>query len=163
MNRRFTQRGLADHFEKLAALATGKEEIVLGAMAETTVKHQRAIMGDVTRLETLKPATQAERIRLNYTPNDPLVRSGKLRASISAAVMPGMSIAGSTSDLMPFHEFGEGHNPPRPDISMGTVDAEAENLIIAGEGAIAIASGDDRGLVALAAKAHAEAGEGAAV
>lgn len=63
----------------------------------------------------LAESTQEERERLGWTPNDPLLRSGELRESIThETVHDNMEVVGSTSEIMVYQEFGTKTIPPRP-------------------------------------------------
>ena len=62
----------------------------------------------------LAEATQADRARQGYTENDPLLRSGKLRDSISSEVEDMVLVVGSTDVNMVYQELGTEKIPPRP-------------------------------------------------
>lgn len=62
----------------------------------------------------LAESTQEERVRLGFTANDPLQRTDELRDSISHEASAQEAVVGSTSDIMPYHEFGTDRIPPRP-------------------------------------------------
>jgi phage protein, HK97 gp10 family len=62
----------------------------------------------------LAESTKDERLRQGYTENDPLLRSGELRDSITHKT-DGLEVTiGSTDDRMPYQEFGTKTIPPRP-------------------------------------------------
>jgi len=75
-------------------------------------KYQGAI-GGFAKWEDLADATIDDRVRNGYTPNDPLLRSGELRDSISHETRALEAVIGSNSDLMVFHELGTEKMPPR--------------------------------------------------
>lgn len=62
----------------------------------------------------LAESTQEARSRAGFTPNDPLLVTGKLRDSIHHETNGLEAVIGSTSDIMPYHEFGTASIPPRP-------------------------------------------------
>lgn len=62
----------------------------------------------------LAEATKADRVRKGYTPDDPLLRSGKLRGSVSHEVSWLEAVIGSDSDVMVYQELGTSKIPPRP-------------------------------------------------
>ncbi|MEI9982617.1 MAG: hypothetical protein WDN69_05045 [Aliidongia sp.] len=63
----------------------------------------------------LADSTKAERVRLGFTENDPLRRSGELAESISYRVDGTRSVAvGSPMDEMVYSELGTVTEPPRP-------------------------------------------------
>lgn len=61
----------------------------------------------------LKPATQAQRVRLGFPANEPLLRTGELRDSISHAVEGDVGYVFSTSRIAVYQELGTAHIPPR--------------------------------------------------
>lgn len=62
----------------------------------------------------LAESTQAERERLGYTPNDPLLRRGDLRDSIERQVGNLEAVIGSKSEIAAYQEFGTDRIPARP-------------------------------------------------
>ena len=131
MNRSFeTIDALADFLEEKAiqqieamneAAETGSEMLFEGAFS---------LYGNDPPLATLAPYTQAERVRLGYTPNNPLLRTGgllrsKVRRAHTPAVQEGnkhvaTAAVGSPEKINLFHEMGSVNvrfhtrNPPRP-------------------------------------------------
>lgn len=62
----------------------------------------------------LADSTKEDRLKKGYTENDPLLRSGDLRNSISHQTKELTAQIGSTSDIMIYQEFGTTFIPPRP-------------------------------------------------
>jgi len=62
----------------------------------------------------LKDATQEQRQREGYSPNDPLYRSGELMESIEFSVVTNSVFVGSKNPIMAYQELGTNHIPPRP-------------------------------------------------
>jgi len=63
----------------------------------------------------LADSTKKERSRLGFTENDPLLRTGELRDSISHETDGHLTaIIGSTSDIAVYQELGTDKIPPRP-------------------------------------------------
>jgi HK97 gp10 family phage protein len=62
----------------------------------------------------LADSTEAEKARLGYEPNAPLLRTGEMRESIGYQVEGLEAAIGSTDPKMVFHEFGTVKMPPRP-------------------------------------------------
>ncbi|CAN7329508.1 hypothetical protein LJR084_001925 [Variovorax sp. LjRoot84] len=62
----------------------------------------------------LAPATVDDRIRLGFTPDDPLLRSGTLRDSIKVTAVGSEAAVGSTDPVMLYQEQGTSNIPPRP-------------------------------------------------
>jgi HK97 gp10 family phage protein len=62
----------------------------------------------------LAESTVEDRVRKGYTPNDPELRSGALRESISREVSGREAVVGSDSEVMVYQEMGTSKMPPRP-------------------------------------------------
>ncbi len=62
----------------------------------------------------LAESTKADRVAKGFTENDPLLRSGELRDSITHEVDGMEAVIGSTSDIMLWQEVGTIRIPPRP-------------------------------------------------
>ena len=63
----------------------------------------------------LADATKAERERLGFTPDDPLLRDGELiRDSIKHEVAGADAVIGSPEEVAAYQEFGTNKIPPRP-------------------------------------------------
>jgi hypothetical protein len=61
----------------------------------------------------LADSTQAERVSLGFSPDDPLLRKGDLRDSVSHQVHGTEAVVGSDSDVMVWQELGTDRIPPR--------------------------------------------------
>jgi HK97 gp10 family phage protein len=87
-------------------------------MVEKTAKAEigtyQPEVGPFQAWEPLAESTIEDRIRQGFTPDDPLLRSGELRASISHQVAPGEAVIGSTSKIAAYQELGTSTIPPRP-------------------------------------------------
>ena len=75
--------------------------------------YQKAV-GPFPEWEDLAQSTQEERERLGYPADEPLLRTGDLRDSISHEVHNLDATIGSTSEIAEYHEFGTSRMPPRP-------------------------------------------------
>jgi len=70
--------------------------------------------------EDLSDATKKDRVRKGFTENDPLLRDGTLRESVSFVVAGNHAEVGSTSEIMVYQENGTRKTgwgkgiPPRP-------------------------------------------------
>jgi phage gpG-like protein len=62
----------------------------------------------------LADATVEDRIAQGYSANEPLLREGSLRSSISHEVKGLEAVIGSTSDIAVYQELGTEKIPPRP-------------------------------------------------
>lgn len=85
----------------------------------------------------LKLTTIAERIRLGYTPNDPLLRDGTLRASIVRETHGLEAVIGSKMPIAAYQEFGTSRIPPRPFIGPAALENRDEILRLAGRAMMA--------------------------
>jgi phage gpG-like protein len=131
-------RELVHVFEQAAV----QHEVALGALtaASARVLHEkvRHVFGDETKLAELADATQEERVRLGYSPNDPLLRDGRmLRDSIEEAHSHDTAGVGSAEPVMVAHEYGyynvraQRNVPARPvfHIAMDESAPEIEEMI----------------------------------
>ncbi|CAJ0705821.1 HK97 gp10 family phage protein [Ralstonia holmesii] len=62
----------------------------------------------------LAESTKEDRVRKGFTENDPLLRTGDLRDSISHETHGLEAAIGSTSDIAVYQELGTDKIPPRP-------------------------------------------------
>jgi hypothetical protein len=76
----------------------------------------------------LAVSTKADRVASGFTANDPLLRTGKLRASISHQVGGLDAVIGSDSEIMVYQELGTEHIPPRA--VLGPAAIRNKNLIV---------------------------------
>lgn len=114
------------------ALDAAAKSIEAEAKAEIGT-YQRSNMGPYEPWAELKDATKAERERLGFTPNDPLLRTGGLRDSISREVHGLEAAVGSTSDVMVYQEMGTRTIPPRPVLGLAASRKTEDVLRIVGE------------------------------
>lgn len=105
-------REVAIHTAANAALERVAKRIEATAKSEFGV--YQAAVGPFDAWPELAESTQEERVRLGFTENDPLLRSGGLRNSISHRVADLEAEIGSDEDVMVYQEFGTEHIPPRP-------------------------------------------------
>ncbi len=87
---------------------------ILQKEAKAEFGHYQAAEGPFASWAPLTDETMAEREHLGFTPNDPLLRTGDLRNSIQRETSDWEGVVGSTSEIMPYHEFGTTKIPPRP-------------------------------------------------
>lgn len=80
-------------------------------------KYIREAQGPFKAWAELAPSTKADRVRQGYTPNDPLLRSGKLRDSVKTEVKSGVfehvAVIGTNDERMVWLELGTKNIPPR--------------------------------------------------
>lgn len=90
----------------------------IGAHIEKVAKaefgeYQNAV-GPFQAWAELAEATKDDRVAQGYTENDPLLRSGELRDSISHEASPLEAVIGSPDQVMVHQEFGTSKMPARP-------------------------------------------------
>jgi hypothetical protein len=118
---------------ELAATSATTEHLGETLMAQAVKRHIQETYGDASKLQDLAESTQAERVRLGYTPNDPLVRTGELlRDSIKIEYDSLGFRVGSEEPVAEYQEFGTARIPPRPAIAIGSAAALPEVEAIAG-------------------------------
>jgi len=91
------------------ALAEAGEIVKLDAQAR--IGHYQA------GWQQLAESTQAERVRLGYSANDPLLRSGELRDAVAVRVeenVVAVGVGGDMAVIARAQEYGTAHIPPRP-------------------------------------------------
>jgi hypothetical protein len=97
---------------------TAKEEIG---------KYQKGV-GPFAAWAQLAEATVDDRVAHGFSPDEPLLRTGELRDSISRRVHGLEAEVGSTSDIMVYQELGTANAahpiPPRPVLGPAAVRAE---------------------------------------
>ena len=76
-------------------------------------KYQKEI-GPFNAWEELAESTKEDRVSKGFTENDPLLRTGQLRDSISHKTHGLEAHIGSTSEIMVWQELGTPKIPPRP-------------------------------------------------
>src|ERR1700733_4246166 len=92
-------------------------EVALETACKMIVAEAKSAIGTYTfEWPQLAESTQAERAREGYPANEPLLRTGEMRDSISYTIdKPGEeATVGSTSEIALWQELGTGKIPPRP-------------------------------------------------
>lgn len=108
------------HLATLAAAETlalhhalKKCAVAIEATAISEIGHYQGEVGQFAAWAPLAASTQAERVAAGFTPNDPLLRTGALRDSISHQIDTLDAVIGSTSEIMVYQELGTANIPPR--------------------------------------------------
>jgi HK97 gp10 family phage protein len=99
---------------KAAHHALDRAAAVIEADAKGQIGTYQQQAGPFNAWPELAESTQKDRERKGFTPNDPLLRSGELRDSISREISDDEAAVGSTSDVMVYQELGTPTIPPRP-------------------------------------------------
>ncbi|HEV2700470.1 MAG TPA: hypothetical protein VGV09_02480, partial [Steroidobacteraceae bacterium] len=90
----------------------------VGKRIEATAKKEigtyQPEVGQFPAWAPLAESTMADRVAQGFPADEPLLRTGELRDSISHEVRGHEVAIGSTSDVMVFQELGTSRIPPRP-------------------------------------------------
>lgn len=103
-----------------ASIATGLEAgfRVIVKEIEETAKEEIGVYqpayGPFDAWAPLAESTKADRVRLGYSEDEPLLRSGELRDSIQSEVVGLAAIVGTKSEIGLLQEVGTSYLPPRP-------------------------------------------------
>lgn len=119
MATRVTWREFAEELDAMAVRLAEAPFRAAAITAPVLADAVKEIFGHDPPLQTLADATQTERVRIGFTPNDPLVRTGELRDSVEHDTDGTIAGVGSSNFLAPIHEFGTAHIPPRPAFKLG--------------------------------------------
>lgn len=111
----------ATHLAKLAATGPEVTHHMVKAGAEEIAKTAQGEIGFYqTDIEPypdwalLADSTEAEKARLGYEPDAPLLRTGEMKKSIRADAERNEAVVGSNDEILKYHEFGTDRMPPRP-------------------------------------------------
>jgi HK97 gp10 family phage protein len=111
----------AAHLTKLAAtghevthhmVKAGAEEIEKTAQGE--IGFYQTDIAPYPDWALLADSTEAEKARLGFEPDAPLLRTGEMKKSIHASVEGNEAVVGSNDGILKYHEFGTDRMPPRP-------------------------------------------------
>lgn len=112
--------------------------------AKDQIGHYAPEIAPFPEWEQLAESTQAERERLGFPANEPLLRTGELRDSISHEAH-GLEVAvGSTSDIMVYQELGTPRIPARADLGGAMWGSRPEIEKILGHAAMVGIAGGQR-------------------
>lgn len=87
--------------------------VAIEATAKGEIGHYQGEALPFAAWDELKDGTKADRVAHGFTENDPLLRTGALRDSISRQIDGLTAVIGSTSDIMVYQELGTSRIPPR--------------------------------------------------
>jgi len=104
--------------------------------AKAEIGDYQPAVGPFPAWAPLADATKRERVRLGFTEDDPLLRSGAMRDSISHAVAGTDAVIGSTSDVAVYQEMGTDKIPPRPFLGPAALHNEEAIQRILGRAAV---------------------------
>lgn len=127
-------RGLeqfAKFLERQAVESVAATEAAAVAVTDVLYENAHKTFGDVSKLESLAPATQEERARLGYSENEPLLRDGSLlRDNVEKEHGPVTGGIGSAEMVQLYHELGYVNArtgtsvPPRPVFKIALDESE---------------------------------------
>ncbi len=96
------------------------ERAALSVAAGNLARQAKGYIGDYQPAVPPFPAwpplagsTVEDRVARGYTPNDPLLRQGDLRRSVTGVVRGRSAVVGSTSPIAPWQELGTSTTPAR--------------------------------------------------
>jgi phage gpG-like protein len=114
-------------------------EIVLQESKDEIGTYQGAA-GTTAAWESLAPSTQEERSRLGYTADEPLLREGNLRDSLTSEIEGDTAYIGSNSEVAKYQELGTAKIPPRSFL-VGAAYRKEQDVVNEFGGAVSIAIG----------------------
>lgn len=100
--------------EQASQLGLEKAAKLIERDAKRQIGHYQPAVGPFPRWAPLADATEAEKARLGYPADAPLLRKGDLRNSIQHEVSGHEAVIGSKADIAAYQEFGTPAIPPRP-------------------------------------------------
>lgn len=101
--------------------------------AKAEIGTYQPAVGPFAAWPELADSTKEDRASKGYPENEPLLRTGDLRDSISHEVHGLEAIIGSTEDVALYHELGTQHIPPRPFLGTAALFKEKEIVKLIGE------------------------------
>lgn len=104
--------------------------------AKSEIGHYQDAVGPFPAWADLADSTEAEKSRLGYPVDAPLLRTGELRESITHETHGFVAIIGSKSKIMEYQEFGTKNIPPRPVIGPAAVRNQENIQKIVGAAAV---------------------------
>lgn len=124
------------HLAEVSALAP---DVAIGRVAKNGYDKALAIYGDSSKLASLAPFTQEERISLGFTPNEPLKRTGTLRSELEFEHRGSEAGYGSSDPVQLYHELGYMNArtgtmvEPRPVLRISVTETIVDNWIVVRE------------------------------
>jgi HK97 gp10 family phage protein len=142
--------GLAAHFERLAAEAGAQQGLekaakLLEEKAKEAIGQYHDAVGPIPAWADLADATKEDRARLGFPEDEPLLRTGELRDSISHEVSGNEAWIGSDSEIAEYHETGTSRMPPRPIFGTALYSNIDEAVDAIGHAAAVHISGTNKG------------------
>lgn len=134
--REFTMNSFARFLEERVAVMVPVQLMATGEVARVLERKVKGTFGSHVMAD-LSKATQEERERLGFTPNDPLLRDGELlRNSVESEFGPDFAAVGTAEEIQAYHEFGYVNArtgkavPPRPVFKIAMEEAGPQVMAI---------------------------------
>lgn len=105
-------------------------------VAKAEFGHYQSAVGPFPAWEELAESTKDDRVAQGFTENDPLLRSGDLRDTITHTATPLEATIGSPDQVMVYHEFGTATIPARPVLGPAAHRSKAKIEAIVGAAAV---------------------------
>jgi len=113
--------------------------------AQEKFGHYQGDIKSVPEWAELAESTKASRVRLGFTENDPLLRTGSIRDHITHRVYRSAggvrADIGGSSPVLLYLELGTLHMPPRPTISGALAELADETAIIMADRVVQVIAG----------------------
>lgn len=137
----------ASHLEHLARTAPQAEHKAMDEASTDVLTAAKAMPGHYQEgWPQLAGPTQEQRVRLGFSANDPLLRTGGLRDSYQRRVVDHRHASiGSNDKRAPWFEYGTSKMPPRPVLLRAAIEREKHVHDIIGRRIIRHLSGDTAG------------------
>jgi hypothetical protein len=121
------------------ALQHGLEDVAerVEKTAQDEIGTYQPSVGPFRAWQELADSTKADRVAQGYTENDPLLRSGALRASYEHQVYGYEAVVGSKSNIALWQEIGTSRGiPPRPVLGPAVIHNHAYIIRVLGGAAV---------------------------
>jgi phage gpG-like protein len=126
------------HIQEQKSLERGLEKVA--KLIEKSAKSQFGTYqrgtGPFEKWPPLAESTQEDRVQHGFSADEPLLRTGELRDSISHQVQGLRAVIGSTSDVMVYQELGTSKIPPRPVLGPAAIRRKKAIKKILGDAAV---------------------------
>ena len=120
--------GLAVEQHAVQHRALEKAAVLVEGHAKAKFGEYQPEGGGFVAWAELADSTKQDRVAQGFTENDPLLRSGATRDSISHKVSSDEAQIGSNSDILVYQELGTAHIPPRS--VLGATGAETADAVV---------------------------------
>lgn len=127
----------ADQMPVTLLAASESGAVLVEQSAKAKIGEYQDAVGPFPQWAPLAEATRADKQRKGFADpghDNPLLRTGEMRDSISHHATALGFVVGSTSDIAAYQEFGTRTIPPRPFLGPAIFQAEPEIAAIVGNG-----------------------------